>query len=72
MNVTYLQATKLHTIRCKTCIWGGQKHIGAYVIKDMPEEQRYATLIWGAGLPGPILVINPVIDYHVFLLNQGD
>jgi len=42
VDVTYLQANTLHTIRCKTCIWGGQKHIGAYVIKDMPEEQKSA------------------------------
>ena len=42
VDVTYLQANKLHTIRCKTCIWGGPKHIAAYVVTDMPEEQKAA------------------------------
>jgi hypothetical protein len=42
VDVTYLQANKLYTIRCKTCIWGGQKHIAAYVVTDMPEEQKAA------------------------------
>jgi monoamine oxidase len=42
VDVTYLQANKLFTIRCKTCIWGGQKHIAAYVVTDMPEEQKAA------------------------------
>ena len=42
VNVTYLQANKLHTIQCKACIWGGPKHIAAYVVKDMPKEQKAA------------------------------
>jgi hypothetical protein len=42
VDVTYLQANKLYTIRCRTCIWGGQKHIAAYVVTDMPEEQKAA------------------------------
>jgi len=42
VDVTYLQANKLYTIRCQTCIWGGQKHIAAYVVTDMPEEQKAA------------------------------
>ncbi len=42
VDVTYLQAGILHTIRCKTCIWGGQKHIAKYVVKDMPAEQKEA------------------------------
>jgi hypothetical protein len=42
VDVTYLQAGILHTIRCKTCIWGGQKHIARYVVQGMPEEQKEA------------------------------
>lgn len=42
VDVTYLQAGKLHTIRCKACIWGGPKHLAAYVIHGMPEEQKAA------------------------------
>jgi len=42
VDVTYLQAGILHTIRCKTCIWGGQKHIARYVVQDMPAEQKDA------------------------------
>jgi len=42
VDVTYLLANKLFTIRCQTCIWGGQKHIAAYVVTDMPEEQKAA------------------------------
>lgn len=42
VDVTYLQAGILHTIRCKACIWGGQKHIAAYVVQGMPEEQKAA------------------------------
>jgi len=42
VNVTYLQAGILHTIRCKACIWGGQKHIARYVVQGMPTEQKEA------------------------------
>jgi len=42
VDVTYLQAGILHTIRCKACIWGGQKHIAAYVVEGMPAEQKEA------------------------------
>jgi hypothetical protein len=42
VDVTYLLAGVTHTIRCKACIWGGQKHIAAYVVRDMPEEQKQA------------------------------
>ncbi len=42
VDVTYLQAGILHTIRCKACIWGGQKHIARYVVQDMPMEQKEA------------------------------
>ncbi len=42
VDVTYMQAGVLHTIRCKTCIWGGQKHIAKYVVQGMPEAQKDA------------------------------
>ena len=42
VDVTYLQAGILHTVRCGTCIWGGQKHIAAYVVQGMPQAQREA------------------------------
>jgi monoamine oxidase len=42
VDVTYLQAGMLHTVRCKVCIWGGQKHIARYVVQGMPTEQKEA------------------------------
>jgi len=42
VDVTYLQAGILHTIRCEACIWGGQKHIARYVVQGMPAEQKEA------------------------------
>lgn len=42
VDVTYMQAGIAHTVRCKTCIWGGQKHIAAYVVQGMPDEQKEA------------------------------
>ena len=42
VDVTYLQAGILHTIRCKTCICGGQKHIAAYGVEGIPDEQKDA------------------------------
>ena len=42
VDVTYLLAGVPHTIRCKACIFGGQKHIASYVVQGMPEEQKHA------------------------------
>jgi monoamine oxidase len=63
VDVTYLQAGKLFTIRCKTCIWGGQKHIAAYVVKDMPEEQKSAI---GKMSYNDISVMNMCYDRRIY------
>ena len=42
VDVTYLQAGVLHTIRCNACIWGGPKHMASYSVQGMPEEQKTA------------------------------
>ena len=63
VDVTYLQAGILHTIRCKTCIWGGQKHIARYVVQDMPEEQKEAI---GKMRYNDISVMNMCFDHRVY------
>ena len=63
VDVTYLQANKLFTIRCKTCIWGGQKHIAAYVVTDMPEEQKAAI---GNMSYNDISVMNMCYDRRIY------
>ena len=63
VDVTYLQANNLHTIRCNSCIWGGQKHIAAYVIKDMPEEQKAAI---GKMSYNDISVMNLCYDRRIY------
>lgn len=63
VDVTYLLAGKLYTIRCKTCIWGGQKHIAAYVVKDMPEEQKAAI---GKMVYNDISVMNMCFDRRIY------
>lgn len=42
VDVTYLQGGRLHTIRCRTCIWGAHKHVARYAIPEMPQEQKEA------------------------------
>lgn len=42
VDVTYLHANELRTIRCKACIWGAQKHIAKHAIEGMPEQQKAA------------------------------
>lgn len=63
VDVTYLQAGTLHTIRCKACIWGGQKHIAAYVIQGIPEDQRAAI---GKMRYNDICVINMCFDRRIY------
>jgi len=63
VDVSYLQANKLHTIRCKTCIWAGQKHIASYVVKDMPEEQKAAI---GKMSYNDISVMNLCFDRRIY------
>ena len=63
VDVTYLQANKLHTIRCKACIWGGQKHIARYVVKDMPEAQKDAI---GKMSYNDISVMNMCYDRRIY------
>ena len=61
--MTYLQAGILHTIRCKTCIWGGQKHIARYVVQGMPTEQKEAI---GKMLYNDISVMNMCFDRRIY------
>ena len=61
--MTYLQAGILHTIRCKTCIWGGQKHIARYVVQGMPEEQKEAI---GKMRYNDISVMNMCFDRRIY------
>ena len=63
VDVTYLQANELHTIRCRACIWGGQKHIAAYVVSDMPEEQKAAI---GKMSYNDISVMNMCYDRRIY------
>jgi hypothetical protein len=63
VDVTYLQAGILHTIRCKTCIWGGQKHIARYVVQGMPEEQKDAI---GKMRYDDISVMNMCFDRRIY------
>ena len=63
VDVTYLQAGILHTIRCKTCIWGGQKHIARYVVEGMPEEQKEAI---GKMRYNDISVMNMCFDRRIY------
>lgn len=63
VDVTYLQAGILHTIRCKTCIWGGQKHIARYVVQDMPIEQKEAI---GKMRYNDISVMNMCFDRRIY------
>jgi len=63
VDVSYLQTGKLHTIRCKTCIWGGQKHIARYVVKDIPEEQKAAI---GRMSYNDISVMNLCYDRRIY------
>jgi len=63
VDVTYLQAGILHTIRCKTCIWGGQKHIARYVVQGMPEEQKEAI---GKMRYNDISVMNMCFDRRIY------
>ncbi|MCP4048752.1 MAG: hypothetical protein GY732_22470 [Gammaproteobacteria bacterium] len=63
VDVTYLQAGILHTIRCKTCIWGGQKHIAKHVIQGMPEEQSAAI---GKMKYNDISVMNLCYDRRIY------
>jgi len=63
VDVTYLQAGVLHTIRCKTCIWGGQKHIARYVVQGMPAEQKEAI---GKMRYNDISVMNMCFDRRIY------
>ncbi len=63
VDVTYLQANRPHTIRCKTCIWGGQKHIARYVVQGMPEEQKAAI---GKMSYNDISVMNLCYDRRIY------
>jgi monoamine oxidase len=63
VDVTYVQAGIAHTIRCKACIWGGQKHIAAYVVQDMPEEQKEAI---GKMRYNDICVMNMCFDRRIY------
>lgn len=63
VDVTYLSAGKLHTIRCKTCIWGGQKHIARYVVQGMPDEQKSAI---GKMIYNDISVMNLCYDRRIY------
>jgi len=63
VDVTYLQANQLYTIRCKACIWAGQKHIASYVVKDMPEEQKAAI---GKMTYNDISVMNMCYDRRIY------
>lgn len=63
VDVTYLQAGILHTIRCKACIWGGQKHIARYVVQDMPAEQKEAI---GKMLYNDISVMNMCFNRRIY------
>jgi len=63
VDVTYLQAGILHTIRCKACIWGGQKHIARYVVQDMPTEQKEAI---GKMHYNDISVMNMCFDRRIY------
>jgi len=63
VDVTYLQAGILHTIRCKTCIWGGQKHIAKHVVQGMPEEQKEAI---GKMRYNDISVMNMCFDRRIY------
>jgi hypothetical protein len=63
VDVTYLQANIPHTIRCKTCIWGGQKHIAKYVVRDMPEAQKAAI---GKMVYNDISVMNLCYDRRIY------
>ncbi len=63
VDVTYLQAGILHTIRCKACIWGGQKHIARYVVQGMPAEQKEAI---GKMRYNDISVMNMCFDRRIY------
>ena len=63
VDVTYLQAGILHTIRCKTCIWGGQKHIAKHVVRGMPAEQKEAI---GKMVYNDISVMNLCYDRRIY------
>jgi monoamine oxidase len=63
VDVTYLQAGILHTIRCKACIWGGQKHIARYVVQGMPTEQKEAI---GKMRYNDISVMNMCFDRRIY------
>lgn len=63
VDVTYLQAGILHTIRCKACIWGGQKHIARYVVQGMPTEQKEAI---GKMHYNDISVMNMCFDRRIY------
>jgi hypothetical protein len=63
VDVTYLQAGILHTIRCKACIWGGQKHIARHVIAGMPTEQKEAI---GKMRYNDISVMNMCFDQRIY------
>jgi hypothetical protein len=63
VDVTYLQAGVLHTIRCKACIWGGQKHIARYVVQGMPAEQKEAI---GKMRYNDISVMNMCFDRRIY------
>ena len=63
VDVTYMQAGVMHTIRCKACIWGGQKHIARYVIQDMPPEQKEAI---GKMRYNDISVMNLCFDRRIY------
>jgi len=42
VDVTYLAAGELRTVRCKTCLWAAPKHIASRVITDLPAQQQKA------------------------------
>jgi hypothetical protein len=63
VDVTYLQAGILHTIRCKVCIWGGQKHIARHVVQGMPTDQKEAI---GKMRYNDISVMNMCFDRRIY------
>jgi hypothetical protein len=63
VDVTYLQAGILHTVRCKTCIWGGPKHVAKYIVQGMPTEQKEAI---GKMLYNDICVMNMCFDRRIY------
>ena len=63
VDVTYLQAGILHTIRCKTCIWGGPKHVAKHIVQGMPTEQKEAI---GKMRYNDICVMNMCFDRRIY------